>query len=100
MSLTDTFLMLNPTLSPDRSLSEGLVVHLYGFHLSGDVGGSEGDDHAGLEDSSLHTTHRDRSNASNFVDVLEGHTQRLTGGSLGGEDGVKGFEQGGSGQPL
>ena len=52
------------------SLGEGLVVHLHGLDLSGQHVGGEGDDHAGLDDSGLHTTHGDCSNTSDFVDIL------------------------------
>ena len=40
-----------------ESLGQRLVVHLNGLHLSGDVGGGEGDDHVGLEDTGLNTAH-------------------------------------------
>ena len=52
------------------SLGEGLVVHLHGLDLSGQLVGGEGDDHAGLDDTSLNTTHGDCSNTSDFVDIL------------------------------
>merc|ERR1719220_314908 len=38
-----------------------------------------------------------RSNAANFVDVLEGETEGLVPGPLRGDDGVEGLEQGGAG---
>ena len=44
------------------SLGQGLMVHLNRLHLSGDHGGSKGHHHTRLEDSSLNTTHGDRSN--------------------------------------
>ena len=43
-------------------LGQRLVVHLHGLHLSGQVGGSEGDDHAGLQETGLNTTDGDSSN--------------------------------------
>ena len=52
------------------SLGEGLVVHLHRLDLSGQHVGGEGDHHAGLDDTGLHTTHGDCSNASDFVDIL------------------------------
>ena len=51
-------------------LRQGLVVHLDGLDLSGEVDRGEGDNHAGLDHTSLHTTHGHCSNASNFVDIL------------------------------
>ena len=52
------------------SLGERLVVHLNRLDLSGQHVGGEGDDHAGLDDTGLNTTHRDCSNSSDFVDIL------------------------------
>ena len=52
------------------SLGEGLVVHLHGLDLSGQLVGGEGDDHAGLDDTGLNTTHGDCSNTSDFVHNL------------------------------
>ena len=79
------------------SLGEGLVVHLHGLDLGGEGGGREGDQHAGLDDAGLDTAHGHRSNAANFVDVLEGETEGLVPGPLRGDDGVEGLEQGGAG---
>ena len=45
------------------SLRERLVVHLDGLDFSGDVLRGEGDDHAWLDDASLHTSDGDSSNA-------------------------------------
>merc|ERR1719356_2252365 len=76
------------------SLGQGLVVHLDGLDLSGKVDGGEGDNHAGLDHSSLNTAHGHCANASNFVDILEGQPEGLVGGPAGGNDGVKGLKQG------
>ena len=53
-----------------HSLGERLVVHLHGLDLSGQHVGGEGDDHAGLDDTGLNTTHGDCSNSSDFVNIL------------------------------
>ena len=53
-----------------NSLGERLVVHLHGLDLSGQHVGGEGDDHAGLDDTGLNTTHGDCSNSSDFVHIL------------------------------
>jgi len=52
-------------------LGEGLVVHLHGLDLSGEVDGGEGDDHAGLDDAGLDTAHGDCSDTADLVHVLE-----------------------------
>merc|ERR1712203_1227437 len=66
------------------SLGQGLVVHLDGLDLSGEVDRGEGDNHAGLDHSSLHTTDGHCANASNFVDILKGSLRGLSVGLLGG----------------
>lgn len=72
---------------------ELLVVHLDGLDFSGHVRGREGDDHAGLDDTSLDTTDGHRANTTNLVDILEGETEGLVGGTDGGLDGVDGVEE-------
>merc|ERR1719452_5839 len=61
------------------SLGERLVVHLHRLDLGGQHVGGEGDDHAGLDDTGLNTTHGDCSNTSDF-DILEGQPEGLIGG--------------------
>merc|ERR1719365_110350 len=80
-----------------HGLGEGLVVHLNGLDLSGQVDWGEGGHNTGLDDAGLHTAHGHCSNASNFVDILEGQTEGLVGGPLGWDDGVEGVEEGGAG---
>jgi len=77
-----------------ESFWERLVVHLHGFHLSGDISRGESDNHARLDDTSLDTTDGHCSNTTNLVDVLEGKTERLVGGPLGRDDGIKGIDEG------
>merc|ERR1712133_262631 len=76
-----------------KSVGKRLVVHLHRFDLSGDVSGGEGNDHAGLDDTSLNTTDGHCSNATDLVDVLERKTQRLVGGALRRNDGVEGIDE-------
>jgi len=80
-----------------ETLDELLVVHLDGLHLSGDTSGSEGNDHAGLDSTSLDTTDRNCANTTDLVHILEGKTERLVGGTAGRVDGVNGLEEGLSG---
>ena len=77
-----------------------LVMHLDGLDLSGDHGGSEGDDHTGLQDTGLDTTDGHCANTTNLVDILEGDTEGLVDGTLGGDDGVKSLEEGGALVPV
>merc|ERR1712113_375499 len=76
------------------TLGELLVVHLDGLDFSGDTSGGEGDDHTGLDDTGLDTTDGDRANTTNLVDILEGKTEGLVGGTAGRLNGVNGLEKG------
>lgn len=77
-----------------NTLNELFVVHFDGLDFSGDVGRGEGDDHTGLDDTSLNTTDGNRSDTGDLVDILERKTEGLVGGTGGGVDGVDGFEKG------
>jgi len=76
-----------------------LVMHLDGLDLSGDVHGGEGDDHTSLDLTSLDTTDGYCSNTANLVDILEGKSEGLVDGSLGGTEVVEGGEEGGARVP-
>merc|ERR1719323_2770542 len=75
------------------SLGEGLVVHLHGLDLSGQHVGGEGDHHAGLDDTSLHSAHGHCSNTSDLVDILEWETKRLVSRSGGWNDSVQSLQE-------
>lgn len=75
------------------TLLELLVVHLDGLDFGGDVGGGEGDDHTGLDDTGLDTTDGHSSDTTDLVDILEGETEGLVGGTDGGLDGIDGIEE-------
>ena len=70
------------------------MVHLDRLDFGGDTSGGEGDNHTGLDDTSLNTTDGHSSNTTDLVDILEGKTERLVRGSDGGLDGVDGVEEG------
>merc|ERR1719510_1074635 len=76
-----------------NSLGQRLVVHLHRLDLSGQLVGGEGDDHAGLDDTSLDTAHGDCANTSDLVDILKGKPERLVGRSRGRNDSVKSLEE-------
>ena len=82
-----------------EGLLDLLVMHLDGLDLSGDVHGAEGDDHTGAESTGLNTADGHCANTANLVDILEGKTEGLVGGSLGGTEAIKGGEEGGSRVP-
>ena len=70
------------------------VVHLNGLDFSGDVGGGEGDNHAGSDDTGLDTADGNCANTGDLVHILEGKTEGLVGGTDGGLNGVDGLEEG------
>jgi hypothetical protein len=76
---------------------ELLVVHLNGLDFGGDVGGGEGDDHTGSDDTSLDTADGNCANTGDLVHILEGKTEGLVGGTDGVLNGVNGVKEGLSG---
>jgi len=76
------------------TLLELLVMHLDRLDFGGDVGGSEVDDHTSLDDTSFDTTDGHCSNTTDLVDILEGKTEGLVGGTDRGLDGIDGIQQG------
>ena len=76
-----------------ETMLELLVVHLDGLDFGGDVGGGEGDDHTGLDDTSLDTTDGHRADTTDLVNILEGETEGLVGRTDGGLDSIDGIEE-------
>ncbi|KAG6551047.1 hypothetical protein Mapa_007280 [Marchantia paleacea] len=70
-------LHVEPHIVTGLSLLHSLVVHLDGHHLRSQSGGGEAHRHSRLEHSSLHSPHRDSSDASDLVHILEWQPQRL-----------------------
>ena len=52
------------------SFRESFVVHLDRFDFSSQIGGSEGDHHAGLEYTGFNSTHWYGTDTTDFVDIL------------------------------
>ena len=52
-------------------LRKGLMVHLHRLDLSGQVDRGKSNNHTRLYDPRLHTTHRNCSNATNLVNILD-----------------------------
>lgn len=73
------------------------MVHLDGLDFGGHTSGGEGNDHTGLDDTSLNTTDRDCANTTNLVHVLKGKTEGLVGGARRRLDGVDSLDKGLSG---
>jgi hypothetical protein len=77
-----------------KTLNKLLVVHLDGLDFGGDTSGGEGDDHTGLDNTSLNTTDGHRANTSNLVNILEGKTEGLVGRTGRRVDSIDGLEKG------
>jgi len=77
-------------------LGDGLVMHLNGLDFSGDGHGAEGGDHLGLDDTGLDSTDGNCTDTGNLVDILEGESESLIGGSLGRVEIIKSVEEEGS----
>lgn len=78
----------------ETSVGEDLVVHLDRLDLSGHVGGSEGNNHTGLDNTGLDSANGHCADTTDLVDILERESQRLVVGSHGGLNGVNGLEEG------
>jgi len=75
---------------------ERFVVHLNRLDFCGDVDRGEGDNHTWLNDTGFDSTDWHSSNTTDLVDVLEGKSEGLVGWPGWGDDGVEGFEHGGT----
>merc|ERR1711990_521628 len=90
ISLTETFLTLNPTLSPGSAWERDSWCISTDF--SGQLRWGESHKHTWLDDTGLNTADWDCSDTANFVDILEGKSKWLVGWSGWGNDGIQGFE--------
>merc|ERR1719443_1134544 len=70
-----------------------LVMHLDGLDLGGGADWAEGDDHTGLDDTSLDTADWHSSDTANLVDVLEWETEGLVNWALWWVNVVEGLEE-------
>jgi hypothetical protein len=77
-----------------ETLNKLLMVHLNGLDFGGDTSGSEGDDHTGLDDTSLNTTDGNRANTANLVDILKRKTEGLVGRTGRRVDGIDSLKEG------
>jgi len=77
-------------------LGEGFVMHFDGLAFSLDLGGSELNEHTGLNDTSFDSADGYCSDTTDLVDVLEGKSEGLLSRSLGGFKSIKGLYEDGS----
>jgi hypothetical protein len=69
-------------------------VHLDRLDFSGDTSGGEGDDHTGLDNTSLNTADGHRANTTNLVDILKRKTEGLVGRTGRWVNGIDSLEKG------
>uniref|UniRef100_A0A3Q2H4I6 Uncharacterized protein n=1 Tax=Equus caballus TaxID=9796 RepID=A0A3Q2H4I6_HORSE len=62
---------------PRKSFAQSFMMHFNRLYFSCNIDWSKGDHHARFQNTSLHSAHRDSTDTTNFVDVLEGQTQGL-----------------------
>uniref|UniRef100_A0A8C0LY46 Uncharacterized protein n=1 Tax=Canis lupus familiaris TaxID=9615 RepID=A0A8C0LY46_CANLF len=62
---------------PRKSLTQSFMVYFSQLNFSCNIDWSKGDHHARLKNTSLHLTHGDSTNTTNFVDVPERQKQGL-----------------------
>lgn len=77
-----------------QTLDKLFVVHLDRLDFGGDVSRSEGHDHTRLDDTGLDTSDGHRSNTTDLVDILEGKTEGLVGGTGWGINSINSLEKG------
>ncbi|OSS23711.1 hypothetical protein BV338_05718 [Pseudomonas syringae pv. actinidiae] len=70
-------LYIEAHIVPRKSFTQSFMVHFNRLDFSCYIDWSKGNHHARLENTSLHSAHRDSANASNFIDILEGQSQGL-----------------------
>uniref|UniRef100_A0AC11D8R5 Uncharacterized protein n=1 Tax=Ovis aries TaxID=9940 RepID=A0AC11D8R5_SHEEP len=100
IATTDIFdrhiLDIEAHIVPRKGFTQCFMVHFYRLHFSCYTDWSKGDHHARFENISLHTTHRDSTNTTNFIDILERQTQGFVSWASWWQDAIQSFKQGGS----
>ena len=69
------------------------MVHLDGLDFSGQLARSEGNDHTGLDDTSLNSADGHCTNTADLVDILKGQTESLVSRAGRWDDSVQSFKQ-------
>ncbi|KAB0360644.1 hypothetical protein FD754_004800 [Muntiacus muntjak] len=81
---------------PRKGFTQCFMVHFYRLHFSCHIDWSKGDQHARFENTSLHGTHRDSANTTDFIDILERQTQGFVSWASWWQDAIQSFKQSGS----
>jgi len=89
-------LHVEPDVVTRSGLLQRFVMHLNRLDFGGHHNRRKGDDHTGLDDTGLDSANGHSSNATDFVDILEGKSEWLVVGSLGRDDGIERLEHGGA----
>uniref|UniRef100_A0A9L0KFG5 Uncharacterized protein n=1 Tax=Equus asinus TaxID=9793 RepID=A0A9L0KFG5_EQUAS len=78
---------------PRKSFAQSFMMHFNRLYFSCNIDWSKGDHHARFQNTSLHSAHRDSTDTTNFVDVLEGQTQGLISWTSWWQDAIQSFKQ-------
>uniref|UniRef100_A0ABI7WP34 Uncharacterized protein n=1 Tax=Felis catus TaxID=9685 RepID=A0ABI7WP34_FELCA len=81
---------------PRKSLTQSFMVHFNRLYFSCNTDWRKSDHQACLKDTGLHSTHRDSTNTTNFVDILEGQTQGLVSWTSRWQNAIQSSKQRGS----
>ncbi|VCW84516.1 unnamed protein product [Gulo gulo] len=83
------------TLSQE-DLTQSFMVHFNTIDFSCNIDWSKGDQYPGFQNTSLRSAHRDSTNATNFIDVLERQKQGLVSWTRWWQKAIHSFQQCGS----
>nr|GMD73537.1 translation elongation factor 1-alpha [Ipomoea batatas] len=91
--LHSNILHIEPDIVTGKCLLKGFVVHFNRLNFSGKTRRSKCNNHTRLQDTSLHTTHRDSSNTTDLVHILKWKSEGLVRWPLGLVDHVKSLKE-------
>uniref|UniRef100_A0A1L8EJ06 Uncharacterized protein n=2 Tax=Haematobia irritans TaxID=7368 RepID=A0A1L8EJ06_HAEIR len=77
-----------------NGFGQSFVMHFNGLDFSGDVGRGEDNNGTGFQDTSFDTTDGYCADTTDFVNILQGQTQRLVCGTGGWQDSIQSFDEG------
>nr|GMD73532.1 translation elongation factor 1-alpha [Ipomoea batatas] len=98
--LHSNILNVEPNIVTGKCLLKGFVVHFNRLNFSGKTRRSKCHNHTRLQDTSLHTTHRDGTNTTNLVHILKWKSEGLVRWPLGLVDHVECLKEGWSLVPV
>jgi len=71
-------------------------MHFNGLNVGGNTRGGEGNLHTGLKDTGFDSSYGNGTDTTDLVNVLKGESEGLVKRSLGGDNGIEGFQHDGT----